>query len=505
MLTLKELLKLNILSDAEILNTELKNEKYVIDYISVQEPPVEGFIRENEMVLSTAVGLEEDSSLLNLVQNVHQAKASALILALNPQTHQEVCQEIIDYANAHDFPLIEIPWEIRFSDVVKAVMDEFQKLENEQEEKYISLQKELLHTYFNGDSLEKAAELIAKTTGYSIIIMDKDRESKGSFLFEEDINFREVRIEVSDYLYGFLKVAKQPSDRDESMNLSFIYFYINVPLSLWFEKEEVVNTTSLNLRNDFVWQLANEEKSPTKLLSQGVKLGFDMDLLYFCVLFKIHEGSYEGSYTDGFLAIESRMISLIKEQNLRTMISLKDNTFILFLEYQPNLDVSDLLDKIEEDILSIYPNYSFTWGIGEEATEKYQFHYQYHKAQIALEQALYLKTPRMNYKKSRISSIVNQMVEREDILKQAQDLFHPIESMDRFNEGGMDLLTTITVYLKTNYNTSQTARRLNIHRQSLLYRLEKFEELTDLSLDDSDDLFLLQYYLRLLGRFQDES
>src|SRR5699024_9481762 len=148
--------------------------------------------------------------------------------------------------------------------------------------------------------------------------------------------------------------------------------------------------------------------------------------------------------------------------------------------------------------------YSFTWGIGEKPHTKFTFFDQYTKAQIALEQALYLKLPRLNFKKSRISSIINQMVSREKIMEQALKLFEPIESCPRFNEKGMDLINTVTVYLKTNYTTSQTSRIINIQRLSLLYRLEIFEKLTGLSLKDSDDLFLMQYYLRLLGKFQYE-
>ncbi|MFB4166322.1 helix-turn-helix domain-containing protein, partial [Alteribacillus sp. JSM 102045] len=38
-------------------------------------------------------------------------------------------------------------------------------------------------------------------------------------------------------------------------------------------------------------------------------------------------------------------------------------------------------------------------------------------------------------------------------------------------------------------NVSQTARELNLHRQSLLYRLRKIETLTGCNLVNSDDTF----------------
>ncbi|MFD2511963.1 helix-turn-helix domain-containing protein [Halalkalibacter alkalisediminis] len=56
---------------------------------------------------------------------------------------------------------------------------------------------------------------------------------------------------------------------------------------------------------------------------------------------------------------------------------------------------------------------------------------------------------------------------------------------------------TFTTYHHNRGNVSQTARELNLHRQSLLYRLRKIEALTNCSLDDADDLFILDLSTRL--------
>lgn len=62
---------------------------------------------------------------------------------------------------------------------------------------------------------------------------------------------------------------------------------------------------------------------------------------------------------------------------------------------------------------------------------------------------------------------------------------------------GLDLIRTLMVYIRNRCNVSQTARELNLHRQSLLYRLGKIEALTGLSLTESDDLFLLDLSIKL--------
>jgi len=229
-----------------------------------------------------------------------------------------------------------------------------------------------------------------------------------------------------------------------------------------------------------------------------------MDVLYFCVLLKIHSDDQAAEHYSSatITKIEKKIIKLLQEKDIKALISFKNDRFILFLEKQSKLDTSALLDMIEEELLDMDPSFRFHWGIAERTLEENAFPEQYRKAKIALEQAVDLNLSRLDFRQSRITSIINQITPRHKIRGQAFELLNVILDNDRYNENGMDLIETVITYIKTNLNTSETSRELMIHRQSMLYRLAKFEELTGLSLSNSDDLFLLQYYLRLLGKFQ---
>ena len=52
-------------------------------------------------------------------------------------------------------------------------------------------------------------------------------------------------------------------------------------------------------------------------------------------------------------------------------------------------------------------------------------------------------------------------------------------------------------YFRNNANISQTARQLFIRRNTLLFRLEKIENLLGVSFDNQDDLFMMNMALRL--------
>ncbi|MCC5890914.1 MAG: helix-turn-helix domain-containing protein, partial [Alkalibacterium sp.] len=224
---------------------------------------------------------------------------------------------------------------------------------------------------------------------------------------------------------------------------------------------------------------------------------------YFCALLKLdpNDAETESYDPDTITKTEKRLLSLLKENNIKSLMSYKNERFILFLEDKPDVNVSDLLNELEEAIFDIIPVKKFHWGIAEKPISTTNFPEQYRKAKIALEQAIDLNIARLNFKQSRITSLVNQMTPHKKAREQALEVLDPILANKRLNENGMDLIETIVVYIKSNFNTSKTSRELSLHRQSLLYRLDKFEELTRLSLTNADDLFLLQYYLRLLNKF----
>lgn len=102
---------------------------------------------------------------------------------------------------------------------------------------------------------------------------------------------------------------------------------------------------------------------------------------------------------------------------------------------------------------------------------------------------------RTHFDDTQLSSLFVHLIANEEV---KQILLSVISPLLAYDEGkGMDLIQTFSVYRKTSGNVSKTARELNLHRQSLLYRLRKIESLTGKSLVNPDDLFLLEFAVKL--------
>lgn len=66
------------------------------------------------------------------------------------------------------------------------------------------------------------------------------------------------------------------------------------------------------------------------------------------------------------------------------------------------------------------------------------------------------------------------------------------ETIEQFDE---ETLTTVSKFFENNLNVSETSRQLYIHRNTLVYRLDKLQKMTDLDLRNFDDAITFKMML----------
>jgi purine catabolism regulator len=76
-----------------------------------------------------------------------------------------------------------------------------------------------------------------------------------------------------------------------------------------------------------------------------------------------------------------------------------------------------------------------------------------------------------------------------------QETLGPLLHQDARNEGA--LIETLEGFFRCNGNLSETARTMHLHRNSLLYRLGRIEELLGRSLEDPELRLSLQIALKI--------
>ena len=168
------------------------------------------------------------------------------------------------------------------------------------------------------------------------------------------------------------------------------------------------------------------------------------------------------------------------------VLSMGEADVALIHQLPENADGHDL-DKAAQMIgeaLKVDGESSVFVGVGTIATHLRDLAKSYKEAQIAIEVGKVFDTERyiVNYENLGIGRLIYQLPTTlcEMFL---QEVFkkNPIDALDQ------ETLFTIYKFFENNLNVSETARKLFVHRNTLVYRLEKIKKLTGLDLREFDD------------------
>ena len=145
-------------------------------------------------------------------------------------------------------------------------------------------------------------------------------------------------------------------------------------------------------------------------------------------------------------------------------------------------EIQRVASVLEEELRSVEGR--VVVGIGTVATHLRDLAKSYKEAQIAIEVGKVFDTEKciINYENLGIGRLIYQLPTTlcEMFLLEVFKK-NPIDSLDE------ETLYTIHKFFENNLNVSETARKLFVHRNTLVYRLEKIKKLTGLDLREFDD------------------
>lgn len=477
-----------------------------ISSVSVQELPIDSFVTQNEIVLSTAIDcLNDKNKFMSLITDVKNSGASALFLSF--KDNYSIPHEITEYADKICLPVFILPWELKFADVIKVINI---RIHEKEIEGYKLAQEKLFTAYNNNDSFDSAAEIISSFFSSSVEILGKSGYVKGS-CGEKSNEFFDLEISLNNFLYGYLRVFSKPDKNKTDKKL--IERYIGLPLSLWFNKENTENMILVKMKNDFVFNLANKNyDSYIDMIEQGARLGFNLNSSYVCCALKLiplTETNNRYSPESFNKAAEIREL-IIQESNTKGFNIMLADMGLMFIIYIDTLnperkhierDINQFFKEIEEKLSKLYVSDKIYYGISEISSGNADFNALYKNAVLALHYCFDSdkKIYSVTYRDTQIFHVISVLKNNDMIYKMATETINRLN----YNEKGsqMDLSKTLIEYIKCGCNTSLTAKNLNLHRQSLLYRLEKIELLTGMNLSSKKDIFLLEIFTRILFEY----
>jgi len=139
----------------------------------------------------------------------------------------------------------------------------------------------------------------------------------------------------------------------------------------------------------------------------------------------------------------------------------------------------------------------FTTGIGRVAKDVQQISKSYREAQQALEigRRLFGEGNIHYFARLGIYRLLFHLYGHEELSDFYQETLGPLSEAD--SRSNSALIETLECFFHCNGNLSETARTMHLHRNSLLYRLGRIEELLGRSLEDPELRLSLQIALKI--------
>lgn len=323
-----DILQLEIMRDAKVVAGENLIKEKEVQWVSAMEMPVESFVRKNEFVLTTAIGCGHNlKEFEKFVQDVIDSEASALAVALG----RYICYiptEVIEKANNNKLILIEIPWELRFSEIIEEVMLEINDVNYKESRRSEKVQQELLNLILKETELTCIANYLYQHVGYPVIITDQigtiQAQSKEIPNFLD--NWREYAvkgiiparkpvspsshdpmiqkiqtIEIEDYCILQLPVIQVSGNTqdflfvilpsDIALDKFLTQYTVNVlehavtTIALWFSRKNAVEEEKSILHDSFIKEIISGEfKSWDLANSRAEIVGYNLKLPYICIV-----------------------------------------------------------------------------------------------------------------------------------------------------------------------------------------------------------------------------
>lgn len=494
----REVLELPILKDSRVLSGANGLDR-LVRYIDIMEvPEIKPWLRQGEILLTTAYSIREDSSLLpKLVEDLASAGAAALVFKPERFIHQ-IPEEMIEASNRLKLPVIAVPVGIPSIDITHSVMELILDRQSALLRQAEGIYKKLTAMVLENRGIQAVADAVCGMLDSSVCVVDSVGEAivvspRGINLdFAHSLQWNIV---VDKEIVGKFFLQKKGLSAMDQVCVD----QARLVFALELMRRKTAEETEKRLKGDFIDELLSDIP-PTKAntLKRGLQLGLNPNLLWQVAVFA------EEAQISLNKKVRAELVSLFKsegqKQGAHPHLEVRGGRGILFLPTRRGEGDSwswkeCLATWLQQRnnpqqmlILGIGKSYPL-WEIAKS--------YQEAKKALFIGQRTFVSTQSLRYEEVEIYDIIMEISDRERLASLFRSKLESLLSYD--NEHGTELLKTFFIYLEAGGSTQNTAERLYIHRNSVKYRLERIREIANIKFDSDKQrfeyLFCLVWYL----------
>jgi len=557
LLTVKDLLNIKAIEGVKLVagHAGVNNQISIVNII--ENPDVFDWLSSNELILSTGYIFKDSVELQNrVIQELAENNCAGLVIKMK-RYFNKLPQNMIDLADKLGFPLLELPFEYRLSQVIAIINEKTNADYDTWNRRSLDLHNALFKIALEGGGIEQITDELSETIHNPVLILDRDwnllyyKEHKDTTMplkeiiplvknkpmfpteftdkipkyiseFKKSIkrtyhhNGQEFKcrimpVAVSNYVYGYIVVFQTVRKLVEFDYLALEN--VSTILTLDRIKAREIEEVKLKIKQDFFDVILSGNHISTEMINTLSDLhGMQEKYAYYCVLVHI-EPNDPDIYSN--MVIRKYELEHVAKKCVHLISGMSDSAngeitcyyrhqqIIILVGKHENkppvtkVEAKGFAQEIYELLTQQVKDMTFHIGIGGQ----YKTIHLLYKSHFEAQEAMRLL----------------QRFEYNRIISHFEDFssYHFLDSninpaeMERFflktlgtvfeqdRTGGTSFIPTLEYYFKYNHNVTEASKAMFIHRNTFIYRIEKMKEMLHTDFKDADELFQIELALKL--------
>lgn len=526
LLARKPFIQLSILAGESGLNHDI-NKVTMMD-----APDILPYLKANDLLVTTGYHLKDSpAELIFLIQEMEKRDCAALFIKTQRFFHS-LPQEVLDVANEIHFPIIELPEDWSLGDTVNQLLTVILDKRTSELRHAIDTHRQFTLHIMNGKGLDTLLTHLSKIIRYSVMLTNSyltpiagqvellkgmpyltELAQYGYLLLPKSTEVcfcdRQTRMEYT--VYPVHKHTNQPDllfvkgaiTASDHVNRLTIEQAINV-LSFERLREEAIKQTTRRIRHEFFANFLDQTFSSNKEMeNRASEFGLPVQQEYICIVGEmdpLHEMWTHQSHHKELDQLYDFLDNELQSLAVPCYLFTKGDQLILLLS------VNDLIEDVQEFCssflellqlrLSRFYEMTLSFGVSHVCSSFFAVHQGYEEAEKALHHTSDWRPPSSIhfFQTTDISGLLRLIPDKE-LTTYYHQTFNQLR-LDQLDED-KTLLKTLFVYMECQCQISETAKQLFVHRNTVVYRLEKCEELLQTSLKDPEFTLQIRTAMRI--------
>jgi purine catabolism regulator len=290
----------------------------------------------------------------------------------------------------------------------------------------------------------------------------------------------------SEYPNGYLALAGATLDdwdREAAQRGS-------VALALELAKEQAVQAAEERLRGDFLSNiLASPSSDLPAIVQRGQELGYNLTAPHFAVLIHIDDAD-----PAALARVGSSLQSELSRRGVSAPISRREGSVLCMLPVAGVARPRELVEQLRERLSADFAGLILAIGTQVNAIGDWRRTLEEAEQALILGRQLFGTARVLAFGDLGVYRLLVRLRETPELWAFYRETLSKLADYDTRQRA--DLLRTLEAYFNHLGNLRATSEALHVHRNTLLYRIERIKEISGMDLDNAEEHFALWLALR---------